>query len=275
MPKTKPFFSIITISYNQAQYLGDCLRSVSMQKFESYEHIVVDPGSSDGSRDVLLGYSGSVELILEPDSGPPDGLNKGFKRATGTYALFVNADDYLLPDALASSFKLLQKYSFPDILFLGGVRHNMNSNSYERVFPGSIIGIIQAIGLSYFFQQGTLIKLSAFRKTHFFNTLNQTCWDGELFLEILSNPELYVVRNPRPVAVFRLHPDSITGSNRLIKAYPHDKKAAVQRYYSKSVYRLHELIPFLPPQMLFFIKYFLDPRLLWWRLSSFFLSKSF
>ncbi len=89
--------SIVTLSFNQKQFLEEALQSVLGQKYPELEYIVVDPGSTDGSREMLDLYKGQLtELILEPDRGAADGLNKGFSRSTGDVLGFLNADDLLL-----------------------------------------------------------------------------------------------------------------------------------------------------------------------------------
>ena len=86
------FLSIVTISYNQAPYLRQCVESVISQKSDDIEYIVVDPGSTDGSREILQSYGDAIDhLILQTDKGPADGLNKGFAKAKGKIGYFVNS----------------------------------------------------------------------------------------------------------------------------------------------------------------------------------------
>jgi Glycosyltransferases involved in cell wall biogenesis len=75
--------SVVTISYNQAPFLEACLDSVARQT-GSWEHIIVDPGSTDGSREIIARRSSQFShVIFNPDNGPADGLNRGFARASG------------------------------------------------------------------------------------------------------------------------------------------------------------------------------------------------
>src|SRR5260370_2294956 len=93
--------SIVTISFNQASFLERAIRSVIEQDYNNIEYIVVDPGSIDGSREIISRYSKKINtIILDPDSGPADGLNKGFHRATGEIFGYLNSDDALLPGAI-------------------------------------------------------------------------------------------------------------------------------------------------------------------------------
>lgn len=96
-----PRISVVTVSYNQRQYLEQCLRSVLDQRYPNLEFIVIDAGSTDGSVDILRRHAaGFADLVIEPDAGQSDGLNKGFRRATGDILTWVNSDDMLAPLAL-------------------------------------------------------------------------------------------------------------------------------------------------------------------------------
>ena len=95
--------SIVTISFNQAKYLERAIISVVEQNYSNIEYIVVDPGSTDGSREIIEKYRSKITIvILDPDKGPTDGLNKGFAAATGDIYAYINADDALLPGAVKS-----------------------------------------------------------------------------------------------------------------------------------------------------------------------------
>lgn len=92
-------FSIVTPSFNQGRFLADCVESVLSQVGVEFEHIVTDAGSTDETLDVLKSYP-HLQWTSEPDGGMSDGINKGFERASGDWVMWLNCDDYLLPDAL-------------------------------------------------------------------------------------------------------------------------------------------------------------------------------
>jgi GT2 family glycosyltransferase len=96
-----PRITVVTVSYNQRIYLEQCLLSVLDQHYPNLEYIVVDAGSTDGSVELLRRYECRfTKLIVEPDKGQSDGLNKGFRLATGDILTWVNSDDMLAPLAL-------------------------------------------------------------------------------------------------------------------------------------------------------------------------------
>lgn len=88
--------SIITVCYNNKNGLIKTINSVRNQTFNDYEFIIIDGGSTDGSKEVI---EQNKELFSfwcsEPDGGIYQGMNKGIDHATGEYCLFLNSGDYL------------------------------------------------------------------------------------------------------------------------------------------------------------------------------------
>lgn len=264
-----PFFSVITISLNQADFLRKCLDSVFNQKFQDYEHIVVDPGSIDGSRQIISGFSSDhLVKVFKPDSSPAEGLNNGIELARGDYILFINSDDYFLVDAFDIIYDRLEKANFPDIIFFGGLLNYLDSRIVRRIYPGSVFGILHAFGLSQFFQQGSVIKRSVLKSVGGFNPQNRTCWDGELFLRILSLHYFKATRCKVPVAVFTIHSGSITSSTHQKPEYLKDRKRLVGQYYGSYVLWLSDIIARFPRVIRLLIKYTLDPKLSCWILAG-------
>ncbi|MDD1529837.1 glycosyltransferase [Bradyrhizobium sp. WBOS7] len=97
-----PFLSIVTATFNSAATVRTTLESVRRQSFRSFEHIVVDGGSTDGTIDILREYGGSVRWISEPDRGIYDAMNKGIAMSRGRWIHLLNSDDhYAADDVLA------------------------------------------------------------------------------------------------------------------------------------------------------------------------------
>lgn len=96
-----PKISIVTVSYNQADYVEECIRSVLDQGYPNLEYIVVDGNSTDGTIEILERYRDRIsKLIIEPDGGQSEALNKGFRLVTGDVMTWVCSDDVLAENAL-------------------------------------------------------------------------------------------------------------------------------------------------------------------------------
>lgn len=99
---SQPLVSVIVPVYNVAQYLPQCLASLRGQTYQSLEVLLVNDGSTDGSKEICQAYSELDErfhLIDKPNSGVSDSRNRALDRAKGKYLQFVDADDFLAPDA--------------------------------------------------------------------------------------------------------------------------------------------------------------------------------
>lgn len=93
---TSPIISIITINYNNGEGLGRTLHSVVNQTWKEFEYIVIDGGSTDGSKEIIEEYSKDIDYwISEPDMGIYNAMNKGILASKGNYLLFINSGDEL------------------------------------------------------------------------------------------------------------------------------------------------------------------------------------
>jgi glycosyltransferase involved in cell wall biosynthesis len=86
--------TIITANFNNGITLQETIDSVSSQTYEAVEHIIIDGGSKDNSREILMRNSSRIKYISEPDKGLYDALNKGIALATGEVIGTLGADDY-------------------------------------------------------------------------------------------------------------------------------------------------------------------------------------
>lgn len=101
--------SIVTPSFQQAEFLGDAIQSVAAQDYPNLEYLVMDGGSTDGSVDMIRRHERSIHAwVSEPDGGQAQAINKGFARATGDIVAWLNADDMLLPGAVSQAVRALE-----------------------------------------------------------------------------------------------------------------------------------------------------------------------
>ena len=88
-----PLVSIVTPSYNQGRYLGDCIGSVERQTYDAIEHVVADGGSTDDTVAVLSAAPAHVRWSSEPDRGQADAINKAYAATEGEIIGWLNSDD--------------------------------------------------------------------------------------------------------------------------------------------------------------------------------------
>jgi glycosyltransferase involved in cell wall biosynthesis len=210
-----PSLSVVTISYNQGDFLEECLLSVAGQRTGEVEYIVVDPGSTDGSRDVIARHGKSIDrLLLEPDRGPADGLNNGFAAATGEIFGYINADDRYAPGAL----EFVRRYfsGNPNVDVLCGAirivdRHGRRSPRARTSDPFDLARY--AAGICTIGQQATFFRRRAYEWAGGFNPENRINWDGELLVDMALRGARFGTTS-RILGDFRIYAESITGSKR-------------------------------------------------------------
>lgn len=109
-----PKISIITCSYNQAEFLDTTIRSVVQQKVEGLEYFVIDGGSTDGSVDIIRRYESDLSgWVSETDGGQSEAINKGLRRASGEIVGWLCSDDILLDGALTEVVDFFAEH--PDV----------------------------------------------------------------------------------------------------------------------------------------------------------------
>lgn len=146
-PVTQPFFSIIVPTYNRACQLADAVKSIASQQFLDYEVIVVDDGSTDNTKEMMLGIVGEnnrIKYYWKQNEERSIARNYGIAKATGKYVGFLDSDDKLYPNHLAVAYELLKRNTFPQVGHLGYeltdssgksilIRNNFDESFMERL----------------------------------------------------------------------------------------------------------------------------------------------
>ena len=107
-----PLVSIVTPSFNQANYLEKTIHSVLEQDYPRIEYLIVDGGSADGSVGIIKEYADKLAWwVSEVDKGQTDAINKGFGHAKGQIFAWINSDDTYEPGAVSSAVEYLNEHS--------------------------------------------------------------------------------------------------------------------------------------------------------------------
>jgi glycosyltransferase involved in cell wall biosynthesis len=95
--------TVIVDNYNYEQYIDEAIDSALSQTYGPLEVVVVDDGSSDGSLEAIKRYGDRVAPVFKPNGGQASAFNAAFEHSTGEVVMFLDADDVLLPDAVANA----------------------------------------------------------------------------------------------------------------------------------------------------------------------------
>lgn len=222
-------FSIVTTSFNQAKFLEEAIRSVVDQDYPDIEYIVVDPGSTDGSREIIERYRDRIaKLIFEPDRGSADGLNKGLAAATGDVYGFINSDDVLMPGALSRVASYFRAYPTVDIV----MGHEWILDEQSRKVRKSYTDKFELRSYAYdggvIAQQSTFFRAELYKKTKGIDINLATNWDTELFLDMLQKARkpLYV---DEFFGGFRIHDECITAG----RGWDGDRRAYLRARFER------------------------------------------
>lgn len=209
-----PKISIVTISFNQLDYLKRNVTSIFGQDFQEFEHIIVDPGSTDGSREYLQALSDDrVLLLMKPDNGPADGLNKGFARARGDIVLYLNSDDELAPGALSRIAKVHDSRPDVDVVIGNGWTIDEDGGPIRFIKSDRFTPFRHALAVGTVLQQATSFKRRIFASGLTFNDKNPVNWDAEILYDAFERGARFL-RVQYPLGYFRLHGESITMGGR-------------------------------------------------------------
>lgn len=137
---THPTVSIITVNFNNNEGLIKTLKSIKQQSFSSYEHIIIDAKSTDGSKETIEQYAKSTPhltyWVSEPDKGIYDGMNKGIEHSCGDYLYFLNSGDCLMDDVLKKIPFDGTGYLYGDYIIISPKksRHKISSDHLNLMF---------------------------------------------------------------------------------------------------------------------------------------------
>jgi glycosyltransferase involved in cell wall biosynthesis len=128
----RPLISVITVTCNSAKYLERTIQSVLKQKYKNFEYIIVDGGSTDGTKNIILKYKNFIDkIIFGYDKGIYDAFNKGIDIADGTFIGIINSDDIYTPNALQYLVNYYRKDSSFDFIFGAVKKHYATLYGYK------------------------------------------------------------------------------------------------------------------------------------------------
>lgn len=198
--------SVITPSYNQAEFLERTILSVINQDYPNIEYIIIDGGSTDGSIDIIRKYENRLAWwVSEKDNGQSHAINKGLSRCTGDIVNWLNSDDLLMPSAIRILVEYFNRY--PEIRMFYGDRLIIGSNDQvieARELPSFKRSIARIAGKIP--QETAFFSRELLQKTDGLNEDLHYTMDVDLWYRFLKYTDFYHI--PFILGSYRTHESS-------------------------------------------------------------------
>lgn len=203
--------SVVITTYNHSRFIETAIRSVLAQEYKTIETIVVDDGSNDNTASLVSSFPG-IKYIYQENKGLSAARNTGLDKATGEYICFLDADDWLLHDALFINEKFLS--ADPKLAFVAGAHKFYHDNTggfspvvkepgenlYHALLNGNFIGMHAAV----------LYRTEIIRNFRYDENLSN-CEDYDLYLRIAR---VYPIQFHKTIiAVYRKHQHNMSADN--------------------------------------------------------------
>lgn len=205
-----PLVSVIIPCYNHGRYLANAIDSLLSQTYEHIEIIIIDDGSVDDTAIVAKKY-GQIIYYFQKNQGLSASRNRGVEMSKGEYIVFLDADDWLLPEAIQQNLQKLQQH--PEAAFVSGghifyyqpedkkweIVKEVESDHYQQMLMGNYIGMPSAV----MYQRWAAVKFP-------FNTSLKNCEDYDQYFRILRKHP--VIHHTGLIAVYRNHEKNKSGN---------------------------------------------------------------
>ncbi len=222
--------SIITICFNEKDKIEKTLISVINQKFTNYEFIVIDGGSTDGTKEIIEKYRDDITIFVsEKDSGIYNAMNKGINKSSGEYLLFLNGGDYLYSDDTLD--ELFEKYNPTDDIVYGNIITTNN---------GSLVKVINPFPSKKFFffitslpHQSSFIKRELFINDGLYDENFRIVSDQEFFMRELIKNKKKMVYVPITISYYDNQSYSMSADIKLLEIQNREKTIMFKKYFNK------------------------------------------
>jgi glycosyltransferase involved in cell wall biosynthesis len=202
----QPLVSIITPSFNQAQFLEKTITSVLEQDYPSIEYLVIDGNSTDGSQAIIEKYAGRITWqVSEPDQGQAEAINKGLKRAKGEIVAWLNSDDYFLPGAVTRAVAAFHKHPslsivYGDVLAVDADGRQINKLNYHQM------DLIDLMKFNIIGQPSVFIRRDILNRIGFLDPSLRYLLDHQLWLRLAQQAPIQYL--PEMLSAARFHSQS-------------------------------------------------------------------
>lgn len=212
--------SVLTPVYNCAEFIGAAIASVAESDFSDYEHIIVDDGSTDLSKEAILGAINSlsknaaskVKVYFKPNTGEADTDNFALEKSSGALIVVLNADDIVGTGLLSKSVEVMRMHedavvTYPDWIMINGTGEIIKEVKTRDYSFEALIGKFECIPGPGAFIRRSVLDQGILRDPSYSLISDYECWQR------LSLKGRFV-RIPEFHAFWRLHGENLSLTSR-------------------------------------------------------------
>lgn len=218
--------SIITINYNDKSGLQKTIDSVLGQTFSDFDFIIIDGGSTDGSKELIIENRDKItNWLSEKDNGVFHAMNKGIAAATGEFVIFMNSGDIFNANSTLQEVvpDLNKEY---DIYYGDNFKESPNSKRL-KTYP-------EKLPFSFFYNssinhQSTFIRKSLFEEHFYYNENYKIASDWEFFVYVICHKNVPYKYLNKTIAIYDF--TGISSSPKFSALFRQEKLQTIQKYF--------------------------------------------
>lgn len=208
--KNSPFVSIIMPVYNTEKFLREAIESILTQTYSNFEFIIINDGSTDKSREIILSYHDPRIIFLDNQSnrGLVAVMNDGISRATGTYIIRSDADDVSLPRRIEQQVSFMEHHQ--EVGILSAWMRTIGEKS-SHILDGFLKHediLANLLFNTSIAQPAVCIRTSVLKKLSYDNSFKDGAEDYDLWVRASKITKIASI--PKVLVLYRVHPGNIS-----------------------------------------------------------------
>ncbi|MBD1940286.1 trifunctional glycosyltransferase/class I SAM-dependent methyltransferase/polysaccharide deacetylase [Microcoleus sp. FACHB-68] len=208
--------SVVIPAHNAAATIAETLQSLQSQSFTGWEAIVVDDGSRDTTSEIVSRFAqedSRIRIVSQPNQGVSAARNTGIEHAGADWLLFLDADDWILPQHLERLTKELISDASIDAVYSGWARIASDGSLFYEGLSGKPVNMFATLaGNNVFAIHACIVRRSIVAGVGGFDPSLKTCEDWDLWQRIARTGAHFSLI-PEPLAQYRMRPDSASTNN--------------------------------------------------------------